>query len=231
MKILRVETGEVRMRLAEPYTIAYESVAEATNVLLRLVTETHVGLGCAAPDPVVTGESPASVVEVLSERVAPELTGADPLRRERLHERLAAPLADHPSARAALDMALWDLLGKSAGLPVWRLLGGHRRRIETSVTIGILPERETVESARGWLERGFRCLKLKGGLDAEADAVRVRRVREAVGPDVELRFDANQGYSVEQSLRFVRETSAARLELLEPAPACWGGSPGGWSSW
>ena len=210
----------MRMRLAEPYTIAYESVSHATNVFVRLHTNTaHCGEGCAAPDEPVTGEAPEGVGAVLRDVVAGELKGSDPLRRERLLRRLRKPLAGHPSAMAAVDMALHDLLGKVAGLPLYLILGGHRDRMRTSVTVGILDTRETVEWARMWVARGFRALKLKGGLDATLDAERVLCVREAVGPRIELRFDANQGYTHEQALAFVDATRSARLELLEqPTP-------------
>jgi L-alanine-DL-glutamate epimerase-like enolase superfamily enzyme len=120
---------------------------------------------------------------------------------------------------AAVDMALHDILGKAAGLPLWRLLGGYRDRIRTSVTVGILPLEETVSRASGFVGQGFRCLKLKGGKDPGLDVRRVMAVREAVGPKIELRFDANQGYSVEDSQRFVADTREARLEVLEqPTP-------------
>ena len=124
-----------------------------------------------------------------------------------------------PSLVAAVDMALFDLLGKAAGLPVWRLLGGYRDRIATSVTVGILPERETLDQARRWVKLGFRMLKIKGGWDVEEDIARVIRVREAVGEDVALGFDANQGYTVAQALCFLEQTAAARLQFLEqPTP-------------
>jgi len=220
MKITRVEAWPVTMRLAEPYSIAYESVTSATNVFVRIETNRGVvGYGCAAPDPHVTGEDDVQVLHALNETAAPRLTGSDPLRHAMLMERLKKELAPGPSARAAIDMALFDILGKVAGLPLWKILGGYRSRIRTSVTIGILPERETVAAARDLVSRGFRSLKLKGGRDVEEDAARVLKVREAVGKKIELRFDANQGFTVEQSLRFVRATRTAGLELLEqPTP-------------
>ncbi|MCB1150210.1 dipeptide epimerase, partial [bacterium] len=128
-------------------------------------------------------------------------------------------LADRPSARAAVDMALWDLTGRVAGLPLWRLFGGFRTRIRTSITVGILPLDETVARCRDHVAAGFLCLKIKGGLDPDDDAARLRAVREALGPRVELRFDANQGYDLEQFRRFTAAAAPARLELIEqPTP-------------
>jgi L-alanine-DL-glutamate epimerase-like enolase superfamily enzyme len=220
MKITRVEAWTVEMGLAEAYSIAYESVTRATNVFLRIETNREVvGYGCAAPDEQVTGETTTGVLQALSETAGAHLMGSDPLRHAMLMERLRGPLGAMPSARAAVDMALFDILGKVAGLPVWRLFGGFRSRIRTSVTIGILPPDETVRAARDLVSSGFRCLKLKGGRDVEQDAARVLQVREAVGKQVKLRFDANQGYTVDQTLRFVEATREAGLEILEqPTP-------------
>jgi L-alanine-DL-glutamate epimerase-like enolase superfamily enzyme len=220
MKIARVEAWPVTMRLAEPYSIAYENVTKATNVFLRIETTRNVvGYGCAAPDPHVTGEDHERVLSALRETAGPGITGSDPLRHTMLMERLRKDLGSMPSARAAVDMALYDILGKTAGVPVWKILGGYRSRIRTSVTIGILPERETISAARDLVARGFRCLKLKGGRDVDEDICRVLKLREEVGARIELRFDANQGYTVEQSLRFVEGTRKAKLELLEqPTP-------------
>jgi L-alanine-DL-glutamate epimerase-like enolase superfamily enzyme len=225
MKILRLEAWVVRMPLEEPYTIAYETVSVAENVFCRVVTDGPLtGLGCAAPDLEITGETAASVLQDLQGLVDPAIRGLDPLRRQLVLERVHPLCRERPATLAALDMALWDLLGRAAQLPVWKLLGGFRDRMETSITIGILPEAETVERARHHVAQGFRCLKLKGGLDVDADVARVCRVRESVGREVELRFDANQGYSVEGAVRFVELTQECGVELLEqPTPR---GEPG-----
>ena len=220
MRISQVEAWPVSMPLAEPYTIAYETVQTTTNVFLRLETNGNVaGLGCAAPDEYVTGETPQSVLRSVVDVVQPSIKGSDPLRPTMLLERLKSQLRTHPSVLAAVDMALFDILGKTGNLPVWKLLGGFRDRLRTSITIGILNEEETVERARACVEQGFKCLKLKGGIDVLSDIERVLKVRDVVGDRIELRFDANQGFSMEETLMFVEQTRRARLELIEqPTP-------------
>jgi L-alanine-DL-glutamate epimerase-like enolase superfamily enzyme len=220
VRIRSLEAWAVDLRLSEPYSIAYETVTSVANIFVRLTTDgRHVGLGCAAPDLAVTGETAASVLDALQVMAEPVLRGDDPLRGARILESLHEPLSAHPSALAAVDMALHDLLGKRAGLPLWQLLGGYRDRILTSVTIGILPVDETVARSRSRVAEGFRALKLKGGRDVDEDVERVLRTREAVGEAIDLRFDANQGYSFEDSIRFVEATRPARLEIFEqPTP-------------
>ncbi len=220
MRIVSIEAWPQLFTLADPYTIAYETVDEAPNVFLRVTTDTGpTGFGCAAPDEVVTGESAESVLRVFQEIVEPAVRGSDPLRLAMIMERLREPLAAHPSARAAVDMALHDILGKHAGLPLWKLLGGYRERIKTSITIGILPVGPTVEAAKAWFGQGFRCLKIKGGADLDADVERLLRIREELGSKVELRFDANQGFTVDQTLELVKRAKKARLQLIEqPTP-------------
>jgi L-alanine-DL-glutamate epimerase-like enolase superfamily enzyme len=216
MRITGLEAWPCSMALAEPYTIAYETVSRVENVFFRLCTDAGImGCGCAAPDEKITGETASQVLGALRERAAPLLLGEDPLFTTRLLESIRAPLAAHPSARAAVDMALYDILGKVAGLPLWRILGGFRESMRTSITIGILSVDSTVSRARQRVGQGFTSLKIKGGADLEQDIERVLKVREAVGADVELRFDANQGFTVEQSIAFVEATASAELELFE----------------
>jgi L-alanine-DL-glutamate epimerase-like enolase superfamily enzyme len=167
----------------------------------------------------VTGETVESVERILRETVEPRVVGENLFRWGLILEDLRLRLREHSSARAALDMALLDLFGKSCGVPIWQLLGGYRDSIETSVTVGILPEAETVHAARKFVARGFRCLKLKGGLDVDDDVSRVLRVREALGAGVELRFDANQGYTFDDTVRFVDGARKADLELIEQPTA------------
>jgi L-alanine-DL-glutamate epimerase-like enolase superfamily enzyme len=220
MKITHLEAWPVTMPLAEPYTIAYETVATTTNVFIRVETSAGIiGYGCAAPDLEVTGETADSVLAACSRFILPALKGSDPLRPVMLMERIRPNLKHQPAALAMADMALFDILGKKAGLPLYKLLGGFRDRIRTSVTIGICPVGETIARAVDYVGQGFRALKIKGGLDVDDDVERLIKVREAVGKKIELRFDANQGYAEADTLQFIERVHPARLELIEqPTP-------------
>jgi L-alanine-DL-glutamate epimerase-like enolase superfamily enzyme len=220
MKIANMEAWPVEMRLVEPYAIAYETIDATTNVFLRMETNSKiVGYGCAAPDFAITGETSETVLKTVEDVIQPALKGADPLRIALQLEKLRPYLKSHPSAIAMIDMALYDILGKAAHIHLYKLLGGFRNRIKTSITIGILPLYETVAKAKVFVEQGFSALKLKGGKSVESDIERVTGVREAVGKSVQLRFDANQGYTVEQALNFVNKTRRVNLELIEqPTP-------------
>jgi len=221
VRITCVEAWREDLPLRAPYRIAYETIDRCEVVFVRLLTDGRAtGLGAGTPDPALTRETAAETLAAVEDVARPLLEGEDPLRPGLHLERFREPLSGRPAARAALDLALHDLLGRAAGLPLWRLLGGYRSAMPTSVTIGIVPADETVERARELVGRGFRCLKLKGGDDPEADADRMRRVREAVGGEIELRFDANQGYTVEGALLFVERVRDVGIELLEqPTPA------------
>ncbi len=216
MRITRLEVWPVRMKLKEPYTIAYETIDHTTNIFLRIETSKGVtGYGCAAPDEGVTGETAEGCLKNLQEIAAEVLSGKDPTRYALLLERLSEALPNAPSARAAVDMALFDILGKLAQLPVWKLLGGYRDRIKTSATIGVMSVEDTLQRARALVGDGFQSLKLKGGVNVEEDIACVLAVRDAVGSKIELRFDANQGWTVDGSRRFVEGTRRAKLELIE----------------
>lgn len=220
MRITKIEAWKHAMRLKEPYTIAYETIDSTVNVFMRIETSQSVsGYGCAAPDLEVTGETAESVMQAVANYGEPALKGADPLRIALQLSKLKKPLAEQPSALAMIDMALYDILGKAAGLPVYKLLGGFRDRMRTSITIGIMPPDSTVAKAREFTGQGFKAIKIKGGLSVDEDIERIMRVREAVGKKIEIRFDANQGYSATDALCFIEATRAANLELIEqPTP-------------
>jgi L-alanine-DL-glutamate epimerase-like enolase superfamily enzyme len=215
MKIVRASWFPAAMPLEEPYAITYQYSDTAHNVFVVLETDTGIrGFGCSAPDADVTGETLEAATAAVKATL-PALHGEDPSAWRSVMAHLEPTLGGCPSARWAFEMALLDVVGKKAGMPLWRLFGGARARILTSMTIGILPEQETIDRAKRWVRRGFRCLKLKTGRDWRADLLRVTRVREAVGPSIALRLDPNQGYSVAEAIEFARAAAPLGVEVYE----------------
>jgi len=125
-----------------------------------------------------------------------------------------------PAARAALDMALFDLLAQHLGVPVVELLGRAHHALPTSITIGIKGVEETLDEAREYVGRGFQILKVKLGHDLEEDIARLSRLRESLKPAPLIRVDPNQGYDADAVGEFVRRTTSLGIEFLEqPMPA------------
>ena len=138
--------------------------------------------------------------------LAPLLTGQDPTQIERLTASVNTAVANNPFTKAGIEMALWDILGKVAGLPLYRLLGGPvRDRVRTKFSVsGLAPDRAAGIAA--WaVEQGFDTMKVKVGLDPAEDVARVAAVRQAVGPDVRLGVDANGGWSVRTAIQTIQQ--------------------------
>lgn len=220
MKIKKIEYFRLDMPLAVPYTIAYETVSRTTNLILKMTADNGLtGWGCAAPDPVVTGETPEDVIRNVENILIPQWQGEDPFQIARINHVLKGQIPESSSTIAMIDMSIFDLLARKAGLPLYRLLGGYRKSIATSITIGIIPLDETIERAESYLKRGFSILKLKGGICKEEDIEKVLALRNKFGNSFQLRFDANQGYSREDAIDFIARTVTADIEILEQ-PTC-----------
>ena len=215
MKIDRIELIPLSLKLKNPYSVAYHYFDRADHLFIRLESGGIIGWGCMAPDVFVTGESIEKILPEITDALPDLLKGSDPFRRVKLLDRIKKHFPDYPGVRAAVDMALWDLMGHYAGLPLWKIIGGYRSRIETSVTIGICSLEETMEQAEDFLARGFNILKVKGGINPEEDAERMISLHEKWGSRIRLRFDANQGYDVPQTLDFLDRVHQVPIELLE----------------
>jgi len=215
LTVSAVRAYRLEIPLETGYQLAYGSFGAVENLVVRLETESGLtGWGCAAPDGHVTGESIEGNLDALREVLAPALRGSGPSSVEELLLEVAAAAPPDPAARAAVDLALHDVWGKQRGVSVQTLLGGSRRGISTSITVGIMSVEETSAAAAEHLAEGFRILKIKGGRDPEEDIERVRALRRVHGSQVAIRLDANQGYSVDQS-RAVMRALAGEIEFIE----------------
>ncbi len=215
MTIQHAEIWTEQLPLIRPYVIATREVRVVDLHFVRLENNHGVsGFGCAAPT-AVTSEDAGESLEVLDESAHHVLKGQNPQLLRALTQQVRISCLQYPSAMAALDMALHDLLARSIGVPVAAMLGTPGKPLPTSITIGILSLEETLEEAREYLARGFRCLKVKLGLHYREDLERLRALRSACPASVHIRVDANQGYTVSQTEYLARESRALRLELIE----------------
>jgi L-Ala-D/L-Glu epimerase len=197
-----------------PYQSRYRATSSTRKLLVCLTTDDGTEGWGETPQPYL-GQSldPNAIAAGLRE----QLLGKDPTL-------IAAVYSDWnlggEFVQSAVEMAMWDILGKVCRQPLYRLLGGlYRREIELAACMGIRPPEEAAEIARWTLEQGFTTLKFKGGRDPEEDLATVRTLREAVGDRLRLRLDANTGYSPEVCLPLARDLEPYQLEYFEqPMP-------------
>jgi len=142
------------------------------------------------------GETTETVGHLIERYLLPAIEGLDPLEIDIVHQRMDAVVKGNPYAKAAVDIACHDAAGKALGVPVWALLGGkHRDGVEVAHSLGLMEVGRAVDEAVAAVAEGARCIKCKTGLDAERDVELVRRLREALGDDVRIRVDGNEGYA------------------------------------
>jgi L-alanine-DL-glutamate epimerase-like enolase superfamily enzyme len=220
MRIASIDLFRAEIPFHEPFRYALTETAAALNLFVRITADTgQYGWGEASPTRPITGDTQATVFEA-SVELGRLLLGADPRDIVGAVRAMRSLLAGNTTARSAFDMALHDLVGKASGLPLCALLGGGVRRFRTDNTIGIADPDVMATKARRFLEEGFTAIKVKLGTGFEEDVARVVAIRDAVGPDVPVRVDANQGWDVPEAIRVLREIEPLGIQYCEqPVPA------------
>jgi L-alanine-DL-glutamate epimerase-like enolase superfamily enzyme len=219
MKITRIETIPIQVPINQQRAIRGGRGVhrESPFVLVKVHTdEGLVGLGEVSCTPGWSGEDQVTAIHCIATYLAPLLIDEDPTAIERLTLRMQRGLAGHPFTKAGLEIALWDLLGKSAGMPLYRLLGGPvRDAVPTKFSVSGLEPEQAVEIALWAVEQGFRTMKVKVGIEPEQDLTRVRAIRAAVGPDIRLAVDANGGWSPRVAIQSIRALADCNLLFAE----------------
>ena len=205
MKITRVETIPVEVPLKEGLTTKTAGGEHVVSpyVVIRVHTDAGlVGLGEATLSPRWSGETSPGCVAAIEGLIGPAITGQDPTAINALRRTIDGTIRHNPFAKAAVEMALWDIAGKAAGQPVYQLLGGKvKDELPMKMVVGAFPVNQAVALAQRFLDWGATCLKVKVGLDPTTDIARVHAVREAAGPDIPIGIDANQGWDLATARR------------------------------
>jgi L-Ala-D/L-Glu epimerase len=221
MKISAIDIFKFDIPLKSPFRISLGAVSAANDVLVRVHTDSGlVGIGEACPFPPITGETQDTNL-AMARSLREMFIGRDPLAIESLVAEMGVAVHSNPSVVAAYDTALFDILGQVAGLPVFRLLGGDKATFETDVTTGIDTPAAMAANAREHAGRGYQTLKAKVGLNPDEDIARIQAIREAIGPDINLRIDANQGWSVPQAIYALRQMEKFKIQLVEQPVVSW----------
>jgi L-alanine-DL-glutamate epimerase-like enolase superfamily enzyme len=220
MKIIRVEVFKADLPLKRPFRIAIGETRVANTIYVRVHTDRGIyGMGEGNLFTPVVSETQATAVAA-SRDLAALLIGKDPLDVESRVAEMRRFMPYCPTARSAFDMALYDLLGKTAGLPLHAVLGGPRREIMTDNTVGIDTPKTMVGHALEVKDRGFPAVKVKVGTTPEEDVDRIRRIRAAIGPDLPIRIDANQGWDFVAAVKALKGMEELGIQFCEqPVPA------------
>lgn len=221
MKISKVEAFPLALPLKKPFSIALGTTTHTFHAIVRITTDEGLsGYGEGATWHVVYGYDQHSMIWAMERHLAPAVIGMDPFDIERIISTMDRVLPGNHMAKAGIEIACQDLRGKALGVPLFRLLGGVLTDpVEVIAVIDIVPPEEAARTAEEAVQEGFGFIKIKVGLDVREDVERVAAVRRAVGPDLPLRVDGNQGYDRAGATKACRAFEAFGLQWIEqPLP-------------
>lgn len=219
MKITAVKTERIAVPLIKPFKTALRTVNVAESIYVTIELENgRYGFGEAPPTHVITGDSLASIEYAINMIFKPLLIGRQIEEFEDLFLKIQQSIIRNTSAKAAIDMAIYDLLSQQANLPLYLYLGGAKSEIKTDYTVSVNSSEEMAEDAKKFISVGFDILKIKVGIGSiDEDIARIVAIRKAIGKEPTIRLDANQGWGAKDAVRAIgrMEDMDLRIELVE----------------
>lgn len=218
VKIVDIITGRISVPLIRPFKTALRSVNSVEDVIIEIITDTgNTGYGEAPPTGVITGDTIGSITGAIKEHIRGSLLGMDIENIEGIMNKLDSCIIKNSSAKAAVDMAIYDLYGQLYNAPLYKLLGGYRKEITTDITISVNEPEEMAKDSIDAVSKGYNTLKIKVGNDSSKDIDRIKAIRNAVGYNVNLRIDANQGWKPKEAVNILKriEYEGLNVELVE----------------
>jgi len=222
MNITRTEIYRYSIPM-HPFTIATGTMHFAQNIFIRVHTDAgFYGVGECSAFPMIVGETQATCFEMAKDFAA-GWKGKDPLQTADRVDQLHAFTAFNSTIKSAFDMALFDIAAKNAGQPLYEYLGGRhpKKKLETDITVGIGSPETMAQQAAAFKQRGFRIIKVKLGKAPAEDVERIRQIRAAVGNDLLLRIDANQGWSFDDALYALQNLAPYHIQFCEQPMRHW----------
>lgn len=214
MKITRTEIFKLTIKM-EPFVIATEVSYYTQNIFIRIHTDSGIiGMGECSAFPMLAGETQNTCYEVAKDFARITL-GKDPRDIEARMNDLHEYIAFNSTIKSAWDLALHDIAAKAEGLPLYKYLGGEKKTIQTDLTIGIDSPEVMARKAEVFVEDGVRIIKVKLGKKGREDVERIRLIRAAVGKDIQLRTDANQGWGFDEAVETLQALGEYDIQYCE----------------
>ena len=218
MKITRIEFAMLRVPLKTPFKTALRSVSQVEDVVVMMHTDTgNIGYGEAPATAVITGDTHGSIIDAIRYHIAPRLIGREVADLNRNTRIVQSAMEKNTSAKAAVEIAVYDLFGQLYGAPLYKMLGGGDPVVTTDITISVDTIDKMVADSISAVDRGFDSLKIKVGKEIGVDIERTKAIHAAVADRALLRLDANQGWTAKQAVHAIHalEDAGIQLELVE----------------
>ena len=226
MRITEIEIIPMTVPYKRPFVLAGGAAQASVGVLLKLHTdEGIVGIGdsgCASEW--YSGETQESLTALIANLYGPKvLLGEDPFNIEKIIGKMEKAVKNNNQSKAVVDYALWDIMGKKLGIPVYKMLGGKSvDKIKLGAIIATGTPAETTNEAKSLVKAGFTVLKAKVGFHSEEEDIEnMRIIKEAVGPKIQLMIDANGSWNYYQALRILKQMEKYDVSLCEQPLTWW----------
>lgn len=222
MIITEIEIYKLTIPLIQPFITSLGMDAFAKNVLVRIKTNSgFIGFGECSPYMAINGESQDTCF-IVGQYFAKALKGKNPLDIEANIQLMDDIIYGNTCIKSAFDIALFDIASQHAVLPLYKFLGGEKNKtIATDYTVSIGNIEKMAADALDVKNQGYPAIKVKLGKDGKTDVLRIKAIREAVGNDIPIRIDANQGWTVEEAILTLNELAPFNIEHCEEPIARW----------
>lgn len=223
MKIQDIKMGKINTPLIKPYKIGKKILNYSDEIVIKIFTDTgEVGYGSATPTPLITGETENSILGAIN-YIKHDIIGLDIDNLEEIMKVIHNSIYANNSAKAAIDMAIYDLLCKKYGIPLYKFLGGYKTTLTTDITISNDTVEQMVSKSLEAILDGYTYLKVKVGNHLDLDIERVKAVRKAVRKGIKIRVDANQGWRPKEAVSIIRkfEDMGLDIEFVEQPVNAW----------
>jgi len=217
--VSKIEIFRFNIPFTSPVATSLGIFTHAASLLVRVhCSDGLYGTGESSPIGAITGESQDTSLAAAQD-LGRNLIGKNPYEIEARMAEMAGSFRFTSATRAAFDLAMYDLLGKRADMPLYALLGGKKRTIRTDITLPMVAPEAMAELATQYIREGYDALKIKLGTGRKEDIARVKHIRQAVGPDVALRLDANQAWDYPTAAGILRAIETDDIQYCEqPVP-------------